>query len=111
MAAAFDDALDAVFASDLALAAVFVPQVGLPTPCRVIRRAPDVLLALGEITVSAATNVFEVRASEIARPRAGDALRLGALGGPADPAFVIQSAPTKRDPDRLVWTLDCHAKD
>ena len=110
MALAFQGAVDEVFESEMALDAVFVPQVGLPLACRVLRRAPDVLLALGEVTVSAATNVFEVRASEIAKPRAGDVLRLGA-GVPSDPAFVIQSAPSKRDPDRLVWTLDTHAKE
>jgi hypothetical protein len=42
----------------------------------------------------------EVRASEIASPRPGDQLTLGSV------IFVIQGEPERRDPDRLVWSLD-----
>jgi hypothetical protein len=43
---------------------------------------------------------FEVRASEIASPRPGDQL---AVGGDT---FIIQGELERRDPDRLVWSLD-----
>jgi hypothetical protein len=41
-----------------------------------------------------------VRASEIANPRPGDQLTVGGE------IFVIQGEPERRDPDRLVWTVD-----
>jgi hypothetical protein len=43
---------------------------------------------------------FELRASEVASPRPGDQLMLGSE------TVVIQGEPERRDPDRLVWTLD-----
>jgi hypothetical protein len=41
-----------------------------------------------------------VRASEIANPRLGDQLTVGGE------TFVVQGQPERRDPDRLVWTVD-----
>jgi hypothetical protein len=41
-----------------------------------------------------------VRTSEVADPRPDDHL---AVGGDT---FVIQGEPERRDPDRLVWTVD-----
>jgi hypothetical protein len=41
-----------------------------------------------------------VRASEVANPRPGDQLTVGGE------TFVVQGEPDRRDPDRLVWTLD-----
>jgi hypothetical protein len=41
-----------------------------------------------------------VRPSEVPSPRPGDQL---ALDGET---FVVQGEPERRDPDRLVWTLD-----
>jgi hypothetical protein len=46
------------------------------------------------------TATFEVRASEVANSRPGDQLAIGSE------SFVIQGKPERRDPDRLVWTLD-----
>jgi hypothetical protein len=46
------------------------------------------------------TATVEVRAIEVASPRPGDQLTVGS--GP----FVVQGEPERRDPDRLVWTLD-----
>jgi hypothetical protein len=43
---------------------------------------------------------FEVRASEVANPPPGDQLTVGGE------TFVIQEEPERRDPDRLVWSLD-----
>jgi hypothetical protein len=48
----------------------------------------------------AETATFEVRASDIASPRPGDQLTVGTE------TFVVQGEPERRDPDRLVWTLD-----
>jgi hypothetical protein len=41
-----------------------------------------------------------VRASEVPDPRPGDQLTVDGQ------TFVIQGEPERRDPDRLVWTLD-----
>ena len=43
---------------------------------------------------------FEVRASEVANPRPDEQLTLGGE------TFVVEGEPERRDPDRLVWTLD-----
>jgi ABC-type antimicrobial peptide transport system permease subunit len=48
----------------------------------------------------AETATFELRASEVASPRPDDQLTLGGE------TFVVQGEPDRRDPDRLVWTLD-----
>jgi hypothetical protein len=41
-----------------------------------------------------------VHASEIASPRSRDQLTVGGE------IFVVQGEPERRDPDRLVWSLD-----
>jgi hypothetical protein len=46
------------------------------------------------------TTTFELRASEVTSPRPGDQLTLGG------DTFIVQGEPERRDPDRLVWTLD-----
>jgi hypothetical protein len=66
----------------------------------VIARRPDTIIGFGETRIPAETARFEVRASEVANPRPGDQLTVGGE------AFVIQGEPERRDPDRLVWTLD-----
>ncbi len=50
--------------------------------------------------IHAETATFEVRASEVANPRSGDQVTVGAE------TFVVQGEPERRDSDRLVWTLD-----
>ena len=67
---------------------------------RVIARRPDAIIGFGETRVHAETATFEVRASEIANPRPGDQLMVGGE------TFVLQGEPERRDPDRLVWSLD-----
>jgi hypothetical protein len=58
-----------------------------------VRRAPRCDCRL-ETRIHAETATFEVRASEVASPR------------PGGETFVIQGEPERRDPDRLVWTVD-----
>ena len=67
---------------------------------RVIARRPDAIVGFGDTRIHAETATFEVRASEIASPRPGDQLTVGG------DAFIVQGEPERRDPDRLVWTLD-----
>jgi hypothetical protein len=67
---------------------------------RVIIRRPDTIVGFGETRIHTETATFELRVVEVADPRAGDQLTVG-----GDP-FVIQGEPERRDPDRLVWSLD-----
>ncbi|HET6522715.1 MAG TPA: hypothetical protein VFG47_23250 [Geminicoccaceae bacterium] len=65
-----------------------------------VRHRPDAIVGFGEARLHAETATFEVRAREIASPRPGDLLTVGGE------SFVVQGEPERRDPDRLVWTLD-----
>jgi hypothetical protein len=65
-----------------------------------IARRPDGIVGFGRTRIHAETATFEVGASQVANPRSGDQLTVGGE------AFVIQGEPERRDPDRLVWTLD-----
>jgi hypothetical protein len=69
-------------------------------PVRVIVRRPDTIAGFAETRIRAGTATFEVQASEVANPRPGDQLTVGG------DTFVIQGEPERRDPDRLVWSLD-----
>jgi hypothetical protein len=80
--------------------AVYTPASGEPVGVRVIARRPDTIVDFGETRVQAETATFEVRASDVASPRPDDQLTIGGE------AFVVQGEPERRDPDRLVWTLD-----
>jgi hypothetical protein len=80
--------------------AVCTSAGGAPVPVCVIARRPDRIVGFGETRIHAETETFEVRATEVANPRPGDQLTVGSE------TFVIQGEPERRDPDRLVWTLD-----
>jgi hypothetical protein len=95
----FQDAVDATFAA-FGIDAIYTPAGGEPLAVRVIARRPDTIVGFGEMRIHAETATFEVRASEVANPRPGDQL---AVDGKT---FVIQGEPERRDPDRLVWTVD-----
>ena len=95
----FQGAVDATFVA-FATDAVYTPAGGEPVPVRVIARRPDAIVGFGETRIHAETATFELRASEIATPRSGDQLTVGGE------TFVIQGEPERRDPERLVWTLD-----
>jgi hypothetical protein len=90
------DATFAAFGSD----AVYTPAGGDPTPVRVIARRPDTIVGFGETRIHAETTTFELRASEVANPRPADQVTVDGE------TFVVQGEPERRDPDRLVWTLD-----
>jgi hypothetical protein len=95
----FQGAVDATFAA-FGIDALYTPAGGEAVPVRVIARRPDTIVGFGETRIHAETAMFEVRASDVANPRPGDQV---AVGGDN---FVIQGEPERRDPDRLVWSLD-----
>jgi hypothetical protein len=95
----FQGAVDATFAA-FAIDALYTPAGGEPVTVRVMARRPDAIVGFGETRIHAETATFELRASEVANPRPADQL---AVGGET---FVIQGKRERRDPDRLVWSLD-----
>jgi hypothetical protein len=95
----FAGAVDATFAA-FGIDAVYMPTGGERLHVRVIARRPDAIVGFGETRIHAETATFEVRASEVASPRPGDQLAVDSE------TFVIQGEPERRDPDRLVWTVD-----
>ena len=80
--------------------AAYTPAGGEPIPIRVIPRRPDTIIDFGETRIQAETATFELRSREVASPRPGDQLTVGGE------TFVVQGEPERRDPDRLVWSLD-----
>jgi hypothetical protein len=92
-------AIDGVFDA-FGSSATYVPAGSDPLVVKVIARRPDAVLGFGETRVHAETATFEVRASEVASPRSGDQLVLDGE------TFVVQGEPERRDPDRIVWTVD-----
>ena len=95
----FQGAVDATFVA-FGIDAVYTPAGGEPVPVRVIARRPDTIVGFGETRIHTETATFEVRASEVASPRPGDQFPVGG------DTFVVQGEPERRDPDRLVWSLD-----
>ena len=96
---AFQSAVDATFAA-FGIDAVYTPAGGDPVGVRVIARRPDAIVGFAETRIHAETATFEVRANDVASPRPDDQLTIGGE------TFVVQGEPERRDPDRLVWTLD-----
>lgn len=98
---AFASAMNVIFAdANMAEAATWLEQGFLPAvPCRVIRKAPDVVTEFGQGRFRSETVRFDVRVTEWARPVAGDVLVVG------DERFKVQGEPL-RDTERLVWSLD-----
>jgi hypothetical protein len=92
-------AMDGAFAA-FGIDALYTPAGGEPVLVRVIVRRPDTILAFGETRIRHDTASFEVRASEVADPRPDDHLTVGGN------IFIVQGEPERRDPDRLVWTVD-----
>ena len=67
---------------------------------RLIAKRPDTIVGFDETRIHAETATLEVRASEVANPRPGNQFTIDGE------TFVIQGEPDRRDPDRLVWSLD-----
>lgn len=96
-----DAAIDALFGDPtIARDALYVPAGGEAVSVRVVARRPDEIIGFGETRIHTETTMFDVRASEVAGPRPGDRLTLDGVD------YVIQGEPERRDPDRLIWTLD-----
>lgn len=86
----------------LGVAAVYTPEGGQPVDIRVIARRPDEIVGFAEARIHAEIAIFEVRVSEVPAPRPGDRLTVDGT------EYIVQGEPERRDPDRLIWTLDTH---
>ena len=95
----FSAAIDAVFVR-FGVDAVYTPGGGGAVNVRVIVKRPDEIVGFGDTRVLTETALFEVRASDVATPQPGDRLTVDGTD------YVIQGEPERRDPGRLVWTLD-----
>ncbi len=92
--------MDAIFQDvNMAVDATWYSAGGAPVPVRVIRKAPDEETSFGSAQILSETTLVDARVSEMANPRPGDGISIGADN------FVIQGEP-KRDRDRLIWTLE-----
>lgn len=94
----FSRAVDACF-HHLGVAAVYIPDGGVPVDVRVIAKRADEIVGFGDTRIHAATAVFDVRISDIATPRPGDRLTVDGS------EYVVQGEPV-RDSECLIWTLD-----
>ena len=79
-------------------AGTYTPDGGDPVAVTVIPKRPDEIVGLGEAQVLTETAVFDLRASEVSAPAAGDTLTYDGE------TYTVQSVAW-RDPRRLVWTL------
>jgi RNase P/RNase MRP subunit p29 len=92
-------AVDATFAA-FGIDALYTPAGGEPIAARVIAKRPDTIVGFGETRIHTETATFEVRASDVANPRPGDQITV------SGEILLVQGEPERRDPDRLVWTMD-----
>jgi hypothetical protein len=93
---AFAGAVDATFTA-FGIDAVYTPTSDDPVGVRAIARRPDMIVGFGETA-----SMPRPQSSRCGRARSQARARLTV----GDDTFVIQGEPERRDPDRLVWTLD-----
>ena len=101
MLSVFQQAIDANFAAIGVEATYWLKDGAAGETVRVIPSRPDQRIGdFTDTTIHVATATFEVRASEVPAPKAGDMLTV------AETSYVVQGSPRRDDPRRLVWTLD-----
>ena len=93
-------AFDALFADpNVGRDAVYTPAGGEPVTVRIVPRRADTISEFGDARVWSETIRLDVRVSEVAEPRPGEAFEIDGE------AFVVQGQPV-RDRERLVWTVE-----
>lgn len=94
-------AMDVLFADpNIASDGLYIPSGDASVPVRLIARRPDEIIGFGETRVHSETTLFDIRVSEVPDPRPGDQVTFN------ERSYVVQGEPERRDPNRLVWTLD-----
>ncbi len=100
MTSAFASAISVLFADlNIGRDAIYIADGGAPILVRIIARRADAVTDFGAARLWSEGASFDLRVSEVAAPKPGDRLILGAE------TFVIQGEPV-RDRERLVWTLN-----
>lgn len=104
----FAAALDALFNGPGSAAAVYFPTMGPPVPVRVIRSQPDQVSRFGEASIIQATNLFDIRRSDVERPENGAILVVGGslTDGVVDggEAFTLHGG-AKLDLEGMTWMI------
>lgn len=99
----FDEAIDAMFDSDVAVDASYAPVSGsLIDPIRVVPSRDDALTNVMSTDIKSKRAVFELRTKEILAPKNGDVLTLKEDGS----RYQVKSA-RRPDEDRMIWLIDC----
>jgi hypothetical protein len=100
---AFSTAMQALF-NDLNVSkpAFFLPMMGVNRSVRVITRAPDIFQNIGDSVIESPTLVVEVQVSDCPDIVPGDQFMIDGI------TYKTQARP-RRDPERLIWQVDCYA--
>ena len=99
----FDTAVATLFADpNMASDAIFIPQIGVSVPVRVILRAPDVFQKMGGSVIETPTNMLEVKVADCPTLLPGDQFLIGTN------SYVVQGEP-RRDELQLTWLVDVYA--
>ncbi len=100
---AFSSAIQVLFNDrNIAKDAFFLPMMGSSRSVRVIIRAPDVFQDVGGSVIETPTLVVEVQVSECPNIVPGDQFMIDGI------TYKTQARP-RRDPERLIWQVDCYA--
>ena len=96
---AFATAIDAIYADpNFGVAATYTPQVGSPVAVTLIWTRPDDTVELSGMATRLPKRVGKVRVSQLADPKKGDTLTVGAA------TFTV--GDRHRDELGLEWSLD-----
>lgn len=100
---AFSSAIQTLFNDrNIAKDAFFLPMIGSNKSVRVITRAPDVFQDVGGSVIETPTLVVEVQVSDCPTIVPGDQFMIDGI------TYKTQARP-RRDPERLIWQVDCYA--
>jgi len=100
---AFSTAMAALFNDrNVSKPAFFLPMLGANRSVRVIIRAPDIFQNVGASVIETPTLVVEVQVSECPNIVPGDQFMIDGI------TYKTQARP-RRDPERLIWQVDCYA--
>jgi hypothetical protein len=100
---AFDTAMRTLFSDpNLAIDAVFIPQVGQSATVRVVTRTPDVFQNVGSSVIETPTLMLEVQVASCPDLIPGDQFMID------DTLYTVQGEP-RRDIVRLTWQVDLYA--
>lgn len=94
----FAKSVDTLF-EKLGMEAGFIPAIGSGIVITVVPKRPDAIIGLGDTGVQTEVTLFDLRASEVEEPKAGDVIEYDGT------VYRIIGEP-RRDVHRLVWTVE-----